>query len=286
MTDESKKLLAIAQKQADNFWAKQKEQLHALSVVGSVAYGISDKYSDIDFFLLYKNAQDILFEDIRKEGSSPETLYIVGGEEYEFITIGKWLGNIKIDFAHIAAGKFEASIDAVLNKHDMALEHQAALFGIQYSTVFYEEGLISDWRKRIAVYPQELKINSLKKSLSFNPKSVYYGMGLYRNDDLLVRELLIDDLQKVIRIVFALNEVYHPGKMKGLEWIVKKHLSIQPASFWERIEKINNSICETACDLMMQLIADTIDLVKQQDLEIDIDGLTKRHSILLRKEED
>lgn len=275
-------LQSLAQREIKRLLAED-SNIESISIVGSVAYGLTDSYSDIDLLILYKDISDAQYETWRKAAEPLNPVYIIGGKENDFLTVGRFVEGIKIDFGRIKVSKFQESIDAVVKKHDIDLNHQAVLFGINNSEVAYDKGTIAAWRKQIEVYPEALIPKTLQTSLTFTPKLVYEGMGAYRNDSLFVYECLVEDLKKMLQTLFCLNRVYHPGKAKGLNWIVEQQLPIQPTDFLQRMTALLNDKESEGVAEMLQLIVEVYDLVAKEMPDFDLSAFRKRFEVKLRK---
>ncbi len=280
-TNNQQILRTLAHQEAEKLLARD-PGIEAISIVGSVAYGLTDEYSDIDLLILYKDIPDQKYEKWRETAQGLQPIYVIGGKEHDFLTVGRFVEGIKIDFGRIKVAKFQDSIDAVVKDHKTDLEHQAVLFGINNSEVFYDKGTVATWRKEIEVYPEELIPKTLQSSLTFTPKSVYEGMGLYRNDALFVYECLVEDLKKILQTLFCLNRIYHPGKAKGLNWIIEEQLLIQPHNFLERMLELLNHKQEKGVEEMLQLIVEVYELVQREMPEFNIEAMLKRFEVKLR----
>jgi len=275
------RLRTLAHQEAERLLAEDTD-IESISIVGSVAYGLTDQYSDIDLLILYKEIPDQKYEQWRKTAQGLNPVYIIGGKEHDFLTVGRFVEGIKIDFGRIKVAKFQDSLDAVMKEHQTDLEHQAVLFGINNSEVFYDKGTIEAWRKQIEVYPEALIHKTLQSSLSFTPKSVYEGMGVYRNDALFIYECLVEDLKKMLQTLFCLNRIYHPGKAKGLNWIIEEQLAVQPHNFLQRMLDLLNQKQQKGVEEVLQLIAEMYDLVGRERPDFNMEAMLKRFEVKLR----
>lgn len=284
MKNNNQILQSLADREIKRLLAEDSNSLiESISIVGSLAYNLTDRYSDIDLLILYKEITDAQYEKWRKEAEPLQPVYIIGGKEHDFLTIGRFVEGIKIDFGRIKASKFQESVDEVVKNHNTDLNHQAVLFGINNSTVAYDRGTVANWRKQIEVYPEALIPKTLQSSLTFTPESVYEGMGVYRNDSLFIYECLVEDLKKMLQTLFCLNRVYHPGKAKGLNWIIEQQLPIQPTDFLQRMTALLNEKEAKSVEIMLQLIVETYDLVAREMPTFDLTAFWKRFEVKLRK---
>ncbi len=278
----NQQLRSLAYREAERL-LEEDSNIQAISIVGSVAYGLTDEYSDIDLMLMYEDIEEEQYSEWKAKAKGQNPVYVIGGKEYDFLTVGRFVEGIKIDFARIKAAKFQASVDAVMQEHKVDLEHQAVLFGINNSEVVHDKGIVSHWREQIQQYPEALIAKTLQTSLTFTPKSVYEGMGVFREDSLFIYECLVEDLKKILQTLFCLNRVYHPGKAKGLNWVIEEQLKVQPTNFLNRMTSLLNDREAKGVEEMLKLIEETYFLVAHEAPMFDYSNILKRFHMKLRQ---
>lgn len=281
MNEESLKLQELAKNLLPEITAD--ENVEAVSIVGSVAYGISDSASDIDLLILFEKLPDEKIEQIKKYWTLRKPIYVIGGKEAGFVTVGRFVDKIKIDFGHLRRNYYEEIIENVCVKAETDLGQQAALFGLLNSTVLFGENYIEQFRKKVKVYPEKLQTAMLKTFCHFTPKCVYDKMIVDRNDKLFFYEMALKDLNNVIAILFSLNKIYHPGKFKGIEWILEKQFKIKPQKFEEKIDLVLTSNLKKGTKVLFDLIGETLELVSEVCPKFDLGFTKSRMDLVLRE---
>ena len=75
-------------------------------------------------------------------------------------------------------------------------------------------GIVADWRQRLRVYPQRLKdaiVTEFRGSLERWPNDPHYLRAIDRGDLVLTTGVAQRVLHDWFHVVFALNDVWHPG---------------------------------------------------------------------------
>ncbi|KAA3603924.1 MAG: DUF4037 domain-containing protein [Calditrichaeota bacterium] len=281
MNEESLKLQELAKKLLPEITTD--ENVEAVSIVGSVAYGMSDSASDIDLLILFNKLTDEKIEQIKKFWTPRKPIYVIGGKEAGFITVGRFVDKVKIDFGHLRRNYYDEIIENVCVKGKTDLEQQAALFGLLNSTVLFGENYIEQFRKKIRNYPDKLQTAMLKTFCHFTPKCVYDKMIVDRNDKLFFYESALRDLNNVIAVLFSLNKIYHPGKAKGIGWILEKQFKIKPKNLEQKIDLVLTSSLKKGTKVLFELINETMDLVSEIRPNFDLSFTKSRMNLVLRE---
>ena len=87
----------------------------------------------------------------------------------------------------------------------------------------------------------------------------------------------------MLQTLFCLNRIYHPGKAKGLNWIIEQQLKVQPNDFLSRmIQMLNNKEFEGVAE-MLRLIEEVYFLVAHEVPNFDYSAMLKRFHVKLRQ---
>ena len=116
-------------------------------------------------------------------------------------------------------------------------------------------------------YPKELKENIIKKNYPLLKKQMpaYYNQiekALKRNDFISVNHRIAAFLASYFDIIFAINEMSHPGEKKLLKIIRDNNLKI-PKEMYENIESILKLTATSSLDILLEI----------DDLVNNLDGL-------------
>lgn len=111
-------------------------------------------------------------------------------------------------------------------------------------SVYDKEGWLSDIKKQLNTsYPKELKENIIKRNIMLlkdKPFASYYEQiekAVERKDFNSINHRIAAFLASYFDIIFANNELLHPGEKKLVKY-AKKHCRILPENFEENINKL------------------------------------------------
>ena len=132
--------------------------------------------------------------------------------------------------------------------------------------------LLNCKKKCNTAYPEKLKSNTMKKNYPILRRSFssYYNQiakALMRNDLVSVNHRLAAFLASYFDILFAINEIPHPGEKKLMD-IVENQCNIKPENFKENLNNLfiqgNDKILQN-----LNIIVDNLDVVLRKE-NIDI----------------
>ena len=111
-----------------------------------------------------------------------------------------------------------------------------------YSKILYDRnGNFKKVQGRFNVhYPEQLKTNIIQQNMRLLTQNLpsydkQIKKALKRNDLLSINHRITAFLESYFDIIFALNELTHPGEKRMLSY-VKKHAKILPENFEENIQ--------------------------------------------------
>ena len=222
---------------------KNFEQVKAIAIGGSSAANTSDLISDIDVYIFV--AEDIPVkerEDLVKKYSSNYEVggeYFGAGDEYFVDNLNK-----QFDVMFWNVNWFENIVENVWiknypsNGYTTAFLYTLNNFKIEYDTTSW----LSELQNKIKTdYPQKLKENIIKRNLMLmkeKPFASYYEQiekALKRNDIVSVNHRISAFLASYFDVVFALNELLHPGEKRLVQY-AKNNCKILPKNFEENIK--------------------------------------------------
>ncbi len=122
-------------------------------------------------------------------------------------------------------------------------------------------GSLSRWQARLSDYPEELARARIEDAAltwgGFTPAGL---LTLARPGERLARtERMLDDASRVLRIVYALNEVWQPTHKRLGKRVAS--LAVKPARLAERIEEaLSESDSRRALLVMTELQSETVAL--------------------------
>lgn len=137
-------------------------------------------------------------------------------------------------------------INNVYNKHYASNGYTTCfLHNVYTSQILYDKNgwFLNLQNKITGAYPLELKKNIIKRNLMLlsDKKGASYleqiEFAVKRNDPVSVNHRIAAFLASYFDIIFALNEVYHPGEKRMIKY-AKKHCKILPENFEENINEL------------------------------------------------
>lgn len=249
-TARSDELRALAQRFADALPSQFEEVL----LTGSVSRGESDELSDIELLLVFagERVPDLppLVEpyqvDVYEDGTIGWDTATLDGEVLE---MAAWQpARVEARLAGILAGEM---ID-----HGRMRFADALVRGVPLRT----NGAIARWQARLAVYPESLVEPIV---LDASEEWLEHPLGVRSHfrpgGRLALTRMVVDDVENVLRIVFALNRTWEPG-WKRLPQLLEP-LALKPERLAERIdEALRESSLRTARALVRDTLALAPDL--------------------------
>jgi predicted nucleotidyltransferase len=202
-------------------------------LTGSVSRDMADDVSDIEMLVVttaqlelaecFEHARRIGLEDLDTWGvQGTETNRVFGYLEGVPVELVWWSRDFaEASVAAIVAGQSSGSAEALVN-------------GVALRTV----GLLDAWQERLRVYPDELAAARVEEAaLTWGGYAPAGMLTIARpGDRLALVERLVDDTQRVLRIVYAVNRGWEPTTKRLADRVGA--LPVKPERLAERIEEI------------------------------------------------
>ena len=226
-TPRSEELRALAQRVADGLPASVVEVV----LTGSVSRGVADERSDIEMLVVTAEALDL------------ETCF-AHGEAVGLQRLDTW-GPQGGPAQRVFGYREGVPVELVWWPRDFAEESVAALFdgqpsssadalvnGVSLRTV----GLLERWQAQLAEYPEELAAARIEDAaLTWGGYAPEGMLTVTRPGERLVLvERMVDDANRVLQIVYALNRVWPPTTKRVAARV--EALTVKPERLAERIE--------------------------------------------------
>jgi predicted nucleotidyltransferase len=217
-------------------------------LTGSVSRGEADELSDVEMLLVVRSTPlrlgalgiEMWQEDFFENGTVAWYTALVEGEVLE---MAGW-----------THARVEGRVDGILSgemiDHTRFRFAEALVHGIPLRSA----GAIERWQARLAEYPDAL-VESIVHDASEEWLEHPLGVRAHVRPGgrLSLAAMLADDLQNVLRIVFALNRVWEPS-WKRLPQLVAP-LAVKPERLAERIDE---AVAETSLRKTRELVLDTL----------------------------
>jgi hypothetical protein len=275
MSQASDYILGLARRMAPIYAANPRAR--AILVTGSVAEGLSDYYSDLDFGVYYDELpSEEELEQARRQIGGSERIWVIGSREEGSFAEAYDLYGIQCQVMHNTITAWEQQMAVVLEQLDVASPLQKALSGILASLPLYGEPLVREWQARAAAYPPALARAMVEKHLSFFPIWGLLGQFTSRDATIWRYQVLVEAAQNILAILAGLNRVYYSTfQFKRMNQFVRK-LKLAPPNLAERLENLFHSDVETGAVELEKLVAETVALVEQEMPDLDTTAAKRR----------
>ena len=243
---------------------KQFPQVLAIAICGSRKAGTADIKSDIDIEVFVDNEipKDERLKIVKKYSSKYEVgaEYFGPGDEFTADEMKQ-----QLDVMYADKKWMEGIVENVWRKHNPSNGYTTCfLFTLKNCEILYDkDGWLFNLKRQIDTpYPKELKENIIKRNLMLlkdKPFASYYEQiekAIERQDFNSINHRIAAFMASYFDIVFANNELLHPGEKKLVEY-AKEHCAILPENFEENINKIltqpNNDTLKILNDMVLEL---------------------------------
>lgn len=245
---------------------KRLGEVVAITLAGSCASGRKDNYSDIDINIITE--KDIPIEKresiVKKFSDLMEINNSFWGVSDEFVLRNS---SIQIDIAYFDFNWLENGLRNILEKYNASIGYSTCFWhNVNNSLIVFDKnGKFKDLKEKYTIeYPVQLKRNIVSKNYPILKKnfSSYYNQiekAINRNDIVNLNNRIAAFLDSYFDIIFAINEVPHPGEKRLLS-IVNTRCKKLPNNILEDVEKLikdiskcDNVILEDINEIVMQL---------------------------------
>ena len=245
-TEQSRRLAEIARRVAD---AVPEDAAVEIVLTGSVSRGVADDVSDIEMLLVTPDQLSLEECFSLSSAAGLERLGTWGVQGTPSSRVSGDVDGVPLELIWWPRAFAEEQVDALFDVEPSGTG-DALAHGIALRTC----GLLERWQARLDNYPDELALERIDNAaLTWGGFAAAGLLTIARSTERVSRlEYMIGDVQRVLKIVYALNRVWPPSTKRLAERL--EPLTIKPDRLAERIER-----ALTTCDLlqMTELQLDT-----------------------------
>lgn len=256
---------------------KRLDEVVAITLAGSCASGRKDTYSDIDVNIITKKNIAIEKREIiaNKFSDIMEINNTFWGDSDEFVLRNS---SIHVDIAYFDFKWLKDQLKNILDYNNASVGYTTCFWHnvINSSVVFDKNNEFNDFKKKCMIdYPDKLKKNIVNQNYPIlkNNFSSYYKQiekAINRKDIVNLINRISKFLDSYFDIIFAINEIPHPGEKKILS-VINNMCKKTPKNLVKDVEKLINDI--SRCD---NTILDDIDeIINQLDKVLKAEELIK-----------
>jgi predicted nucleotidyltransferase len=225
-------------------------------LTGSVSRGVADEVSDIELLVVTTERLSLAecFEHARVAGLEERDTW--GPQGGETSRVFGYLDGVPIELIWWSREFAESAVAAVLAGEPSG-SGDALANGVSLRTV----GLLSDWQERLRDYPEELAAARIEDAaLTWGGYAPAGMLTIVRpGERLSLVERLLDDVLRVLRIVYALNRVWEPTTKRLAARL--EALPVKPERLAECVEQVLTEPDPVRAALVLsELQADTLAL--------------------------
>lgn len=254
---------------------KRLDEVVAITLAGSCASGRKDNYSDIDIDIITE--RDIPVEKresiAKKFSDLMEINNTFWGPSDEFVLRNS---SIQVDIAYFDFKWLKEKLENILENHIASIGYTTCFWNnvINSLVVFDNNNKFNDLKEKYTIeYPEELKRNIVNKNYPILKKnfSAYYNQvekAINRKDIVNLNNRITAFLDSYFDIIFAINEIPHPGEKRLLS-IINTMCEKLPKNSVKDIEKLIKDISN--CDFT--ILEDIDEIVNQLDVILKNESL-------------
>lgn len=243
---------------------KENKKVQAVLLAGSVSRGWEDKHSDIELNIFWSEPptdDDRMFPIRAVDGSIIEFHPF---EEEEWAESYLTPQNVKFEISSFLATTANTWIKEVVKEFEVDYGKQCMASSLFYGVSLYGDRVISEMKKEVEVYPDQLAQNMIEENLALWSRWNNRYALLDRNEWIMLYDLMVGVQKKLLGTLFGMNKLYihHPS----FKWMHKysEIFTIKPVYLDERLSRI--------------LIQDVHESIKELELLIrEVFNLVEKH---------
>lgn len=265
MTSHLDRLLALARRNAATYGANP--NVAAVLLVGSVARGNPDQWSDIDCTVL---CHAMLTPQEREElmlangGSNRFTLGDESGGMDQYVVEG-----VVCQFGIATIQQTEEIINSVVVLNNTDPDNHCIMGGLREALPLHGNHIVERLRSAAAEYPPQLALAMVKAHLNFRPISFFQHRLAGRDDIFLLHEMLTAACRNIMGVLAGLNRMYPEHNYKRADRFISR-MEVAPPDLAERLRRILGTEAFGPFTTLGQVIEELFQIVRQQMPQVDV----------------
>jgi len=220
------------------------EQVEGITLAGSMAFNTDDENSDLDIDVYI--TKEIPPEERRKIAEEFADYMEINNTFWGPGDEWKLKNSLKaIDIIYLDMNWIKDYMINVIDKHEAWVGYTTCFWhNVVDSKILYDKkGILKELQEKYSIeYPKELKLSIIAKNypiLRRNMSSYYYQIekALRREDYISLNHRVAALLASYFDILFAINELRHPGEKKLMK-IIKNTCNLTPKDMEKNIASI------------------------------------------------
>ena len=265
--DARRYLLALAHRNAAVYEALPGTR--AIIVMGSVASGHCDQYSDLDMAVYHEDvpSEATLQTACRHNGGGERTL--LGPRSDDGLVESYLVQGVECQFAHLRVAAWEEGMATVLDQHDVTSPLHKAISGLLEALPLSGAPLIREWQDRASRFPDALAQAMVEHYLVIPALWGIEQRLLTRDATLWLFQGLVEAEQQILGVLAGLNRQYYSTfQFKRLAHFVAQ-LAVAPPNLATRLDALFYVPPPQATAQLRGLVEETVALVEQHMPQVD-----------------
>jgi hypothetical protein len=242
---------------------QQFADIQAIAVLGSVARGYSDAYSDLELMLVWNqlpspDQQSLLLHALHAEYRYP---HFDPGYHSAFRIQG-----IPVDLWHTTIAQEEAVIHSVMHEFTLDLVANNRVDTLRWCIPLYGADLAYGWKASIQAYPRELALRFLQTYIAhFHLRQL--NLAAHRDNPTAFYHTLSDIHCSLFLVLLALNKSYFPT----FKWIYPalQRMPRTPLQIAQRLRSMFDEPPMQAAAQLRAVLTETLDMVEAAYPDLD-----------------
>lgn len=241
------------------------EEVEAFVLGGSRVKGVIDEKSDYDVYVyLNKEIPSIKRKEVLEKYCK---VIEIGNDFWELEDDCTLNSGIDIDIIYRSLDQFTSTIKSVVEDFNSSNGYTTCMWHnlINSKVIFDRNNQYTDLQKKYSIpYPEKLKENIINKNMKLlsgilPSYDLQIKKAVRRNDLVSINHRVTEFLASYFDIIFAINEVTHPGEKKLVK-VCKDECKTLPEDFEKNINKLFSSLCDG--DIVNSIIHDMVEKIK------------------------
>ena len=267
--------MALARRIANAYAALS--ETRAIIVMGSVAEGHADHFSDLDMAVYYGDVpSEAALAATRVACGGSDRNWFIGDRESGAFAESFRIDGIECQIAQAKVAAWERDMAVVLDARDVGSPLQKALSGTLTALPLYGEERVRGWKARAAAYPDALARAMVEKYLTFFPVWTMPERFLDRDATLWLHQILVEAEQNLLGVLAGVNRLYYtPFQFKRQDAFVGQ-LRIAPPDLSARLKGLLVAEPAAVIAQLQVLVREVVEVVEAELPDVDTAGIRRQ----------
>ena len=237
--------------------------LEAVLVIGSVARGYSDAYSDLELMLVWEHPPSPAVRHAVMQAWQADFRYPASHPNHGHAL---QLPSVPVDVWHTTAAHEEAVIARVVRDYSLDLADSSRMETLSVGIALHGHDRVAPWKRAISAYPVELARRFLDTYLPhFHLR--HLNLAAQRDNPTAYYHTLTDIQCSLFLVLLALNKTYFPT----FRWLYPtlERLPIAPTQGAARLRQMFQEPPPAAARQLRNVLTETLALVEAHYPDLD-----------------